>query len=83
MVCQRLESPGGYYQGHTIIHTYIHTYNHTYIHTVAMQQNDVTVILLSSDMATCKCLIPPFNLKAVLECKNRLLLKVMASPAFS
>ena len=48
-----------------------------------MQQNDVTVIILSSDMATCKCLIPPFNLKAVLECKNRLLLKVMASPAFS
>jgi len=32
---------------------------------------------------TCKCLFPPLVLKAVLECKNRLLLKVMASPGSS
>ena len=36
-----------------------------------------------SQVSTCKCLIPPFNLKAFLECKKRLLLKVMASPGSS
>ena len=43
----------------------------------------LSLATFSSDVATCKCRTPPFNLKAVLECKNRLLLKVMASPAFS